>query len=205
MRSRNKPWALPFLKAHPIQVYFEPPLNSLLLEKSELTLEIGVGKGDYLVALAHQNPDKFYLGFEKDKNVAALAFKKILEAGLNNVALVIKDASNLLEWLKNNQIEIIYLNFSDPWPKRRNQKRRLTHESFLKQYQQILAKDGKIVMKTDNVDLYEYSLNQFQSYGFVIESSSRDFRKIDFNDPWTEYERKFVELGKPIYQVVVRK
>ena len=203
MRMRNKPWALPFLKEHPTRVFFEP--TKLPLNKLPYTLEIGTGKGDYLIALAGLNPNKYFIGIEKDKNVAALALKKIIESSVLNIILFVGDATNITDWFSKNQIETIYLNFSDPWPKKRYHKRRLSHVSFLKQYQQILVKNGRIVMKTDNLELFEFSLESFQENGFYLESKDSNFRSSEKKDPWTEYERKFVELDKPIYQIIVRK
>lgn len=209
MRMRNKPWALDYLKSLPQWVIMNQTESKgywrQLLKKPKIAIEIGTGKGDYILSKASNESECGFIAIEKDKNVAAIAAKKFAATNVDNLRLILGDANDLLLWFDKGEVDEIYLNFSDPWPKRRYHKRRLTHESFLDQYEQILTKNGKIIMKTDNKDLFEFSLVSFSQNDWMFETVSVDFRAQENDDPYTEYERKFVALGHPIYQVIVKK
>lgn len=171
-----------------------------------LHLEIGCGKGGYSAALAAMHPDERFVAVEKNESAAGLAAKKFDEAALDNLSLVYGDGAELENWFAPGEVDVIHLNFSDPWPKKRNAKRRLTAPGFLKNYAKLLSKDGQIVMKTDNPSLFEYSTLEFLNAGYLLEDLSVDFRREEHpEDPLTEYEQKFVSNGQPIYRSVWKK
>ena len=144
------------------------------------------------------------IGIEKYDSVIARAIKKIDEHEINNLKLIRIDANELND-VFNKEIDLIYLTFSDPWPKDRHAKRRLSHSDFLKIYDDIFKNYKKIEMKTDNRKLFEYSVVSFSKYGYVIEQISTDLHKDEENIITTEYEDKFVKLGLPIYKVICLK
>lgn len=162
-----------------------------------LYIEIGMGKGDFILKNALKNPDINYIGIEKYSSVAAVAIKKIMDYKLDNLKVIISDVSNLEDLLKN-KVDLIYLNFSDPWPKDRHQKRRLTHEFFLKLYDNFFKGDNTIIMKTDNDNLFTFSLNSLKDYGYKIDEVSYDLHNTDIENIETEYETKFSNLGYTI-------
>ncbi len=162
-----------------------------------LYIEIGMGKGDFILKNALKNPDINYIGIEKYSGVAAVAIKKIMDYKLDNLKVIISDVSNLEDLLKN-KVDLIYLNFSDPWPKDRHQKRRLTHEFFLKLYDNFFKGDNTIIMKTDNDNLFTFSLNSLKDYGYKIDEVSYDLHNTDIENIETEYETKFSNLGYTI-------
>ena len=157
MRTKFKPWAEPYINEHP-----EVSLTSDEIKKlDDFYLEIGSGKGDFLVKMASKNPDKFFLGIEKNVTCAGFSYKKLVESELPNAKLIWQDVMNIFENIKDKSVNVVFLNFSDPWPKRRHYKRRLTSELFLEQYRRILKDDGILVFKSDNEDLFEYSIEMF--------------------------------------------
>ncbi len=206
MRPRYKAWALPLLKQYPTLVKLQTQATFDVLEFWPNTeIEIGIGKGDYIIELAKRTPATLFIGVEQAVSVAASALKKILASELNNIRLLVGPAEYWLAKLPAQSITTLYLNFSDPWPKTKYHKRRLTHPNYLKTYKQILTNNGKIVMKTDNQALFDYSLKQFTSASFLVITVDRDFRSQLTEDPFTEYERKFSALGLPIYRCEVKK
>lgn len=170
----------------------------------ELHVELGTGKGDFICQLAEKNPDKNFLGLEVEKEVVLKAARKIQEKNLKNVRLVIFDINRISEIFAENEIDRIYINFCDPWPKKKHAKRRLTHLNFLEMYRKILKNDGEIHFKTDNRDLFDFSLQQFQIAGLKIHDLTFDLHS---NEPpeniRTEYENKFSSQGVPINRCVV--
>ncbi len=209
MRMRKKSWAQPFLEQHPDYVIANPSEYKgkwkTLLPQAVLHLEIGCGKGDYFIQMAQKYPDHAFIAVEKDRNVAAVAAKKALEEVLPNTRMIASDAAAICDWFAPKEIQILHLNFSDPWPKTGHSKRRLSHAAFLKQYETILADDGEIQLKTDNQSLFEFSLREFSQNDWVLLEVSVDFRRTEQEDAMTEYERKFVGLNQPIYRLVVKK
>lgn len=170
-------------------------------------LEIGMGKGDFIIDLATKNPNINYIGLEKFPSVIVVAMDKVAKTELKNVKLICADATNLNEIFEENEIDKIYLNFSDPWPKTRHAKRRLTYSTFLKVYETILKDSSTIEFKTDNRSLFEFSLVSFNQNNW-------DFLKLCFdlhNDydtneiSKTEYEKRFIGLGQPIYFIEIKK
>jgi tRNA (guanine-N7-)-methyltransferase len=209
MRMRRKKWAEPYLEAHPEYVLFDPrDLKGQwheLFRCTRLHVEIGTGKGDYLNAMAAMYPQEGWVGIERDHSAAAVAARKALErenADISSKRLIVHNAEDLLDWFAPGEIEVIHLNFSDPWPKTYTHKRRLSSERFLKMYQVVLAPEGVIRMKTDNRDLFQDSVLYFQNGGFRFTEFSLDYRSHAHpEDAVTEYERKFMDLGQPIYQL----
>lgn len=209
MRMRKKPWAEPFLKAHP-QLVIEQPQQLAgqwkdRLSCQQLHVEIGCGKGDYFTQMALKDPRQGWIGIEKNRNVAAIAAKKALAQPHDHLALIALDADALMEWFAPGEVDVIHLNFSDPWPKSGYAKRRLSHERFLQRYQTLLKEDGQVIMKTDNQKLFEFSLTEFSRQQCLLQQVSVDFRREPQEDVITEYERKFMELGQPIYRAVWQK
>lgn len=157
-------------------------------------IEIGMGKGSFILKKALENPHINFIGIEKYSSVAAVAIKKISEYELDNLKIIISDVSKLADLL-HHQVEVIYLNFSDPWPKDRHAKRRLTHENFLRLYDDFFKGDNVIIQKTDNDDLFSFSLSSLKEYGYEIEELSYDLHSTKINNIMTEYEQKFSEKG----------
>ena len=170
-------------------------------------LEIGMGKGDFIIELAKRNPNINYIGLEKFPSVIVVAMDKVVASKLTNILLVCFDATNLKEIFEDHEIDQIYLNFSDPWPKARHAKRRLTSKSFLDTYQEILKEGATIEFKTDNRGLFEYSLISLNENNWQFLNLSMDLH-TDYNTEEiakTEYEKRFISLGQPIYFVEVKK
>ena len=168
-------------------------------------LEIGMGKGKFILENAKNNPNINYIGIEKNGSVLSYAIKKIEEYKLNNLKLICFDA-NKIDEIFSKDIDLLYLNFSDPWPKNRHEKRRLTSNSFLEKYDKIFKKDRLIEMKTDNQGLFEYSLISLVNNGYKIEDISLDLtNKEDFINVRTEYEEKYILKNNRIYYLKVIK
>ncbi|MCP3025336.1 tRNA (guanosine(46)-N7)-methyltransferase TrmB [Halobacillus sp. A5] len=210
MRLRNKPWADEFMRENNHIIIEEPAKykgawQSAFNKPQPLHLEIGSGKGQFAAGMGKQHPDINFIGVERVKSVIVGALKKVLNADTSNVRLLNEDAEDLRELFQTSEVDHIYLNFSDPWPKSRHEKRRLTFPSFLDQYKDILKEEGKITLKTDNRGFFEYSVASFSQYGMIVEEISLDLHEV--NDPLnvtTEYEEKFSEKGQPIYRCKAR-
>lgn len=179
-------------------------LKEIFKKDQPVYLEIGMGKGDFLKQIAENNPDNNYIGIEKFDGVICKAIKKLEELDLPNIRLLRCDASLLADYFDHN-IEAIYLNFSDPWPKKRHHKKRLTHENMLKVYDNIFKGKKKIYFKTDNVELFNDSLEYFKEYGYEIKYITRDLHSENRINYETEYEKKFSDLGYKINYVEVEK
>jgi len=162
-----------------------------------LHIEIGMGKGNFILNMAINNPDINYIGIEKYSSVASVAIKKIMEYDLPNLKVIISDIVDLSDLLKN-KVDVIYLNFSDPWPKARHEKRRLTSPNFLKLYDGLFRDKCVIIQKTDNDDLFDYSVESIRNYGYVIENISYDLHSTKIPNIKTEYEEKFSNKGVKI-------
>lgn len=168
-------------------------------------IEIGMGKGNFIIGMAKKYPNINFIGIEKYDSVIVRALQKLETEELDNLYLIRMDANDIDKIFDNN-IDTIYLNFSDPWPKDRHCKRRLTHECFLKKYDKVFSGKKKIVMKTDNRKLFEFSLKSLTDYNYKINNISLNLYDDDYPDNVaTEYEDKFLHLGYPIYMVDVEK
>lgn len=160
-------------------------------------IEIGMGKGDFLIGMAEMNPDINYIGVEKYESVLVRAVQKLDELDLPNVLVINEDAIELNKFF-DKEIDTVYLNFSDPWPKKRHYKRRLTYRDFLKVYDEIFKSTAHIIMKTDNDGLFESSLIELNNYGYEFDEVILDLWKKDVPNIRTEYENKFGNMGYTI-------
>ena len=163
-----------------------------------------MGKGDFILNMALKYPNVNFIGIEKYDSVLVKAILKIEKMHVSNVRFIRMDA-NEIETVFLKEIDTIYLNFSDPWPKARHEKRRLTSSTFLKKYDSIFKEKKKIIMKTDNRHLFAFSIKSFTNYGYFIEHISLNLHEDEEEIIETEYERKFSSLGYPIYWIEVSK
>ena len=203
MRARHKKWTTPFVSEHPELFLNEIKEDDSFFSKP-LELEIGMGKGDFLLGKANMHPDINYLGIEKITDVIAIAGKKILESGVSNIRLMLGDFDDLYEVIAKYRFNKIYLNFSDPWPKKRHEKRRLTNLSRLDKMYDLLIPGGLLIYKSDNDLLYKYSKERFAESKFEIISLDEDYQ-LEEDDVASEYEKNFRSTGKNIYRIVVRR
>lgn len=210
MRLRNKPWAKDKIEEYPQYAVPNPELNKgkwdeVFGNNNPLHIEVGTGKGRFITEMAKAHPDINYMGIELYDSVIVAALDRLIEAELPNVKLLNVNAAELEKYFAKNDVDRVYLNFSDPWPKTRHEKRRLTYKDFLKSYENILVDGGEIHFKTDNQGLFEYSLMSFSEYGLLLKFLSLDLHKSDFEgNIMTEYEQKFSEKGNRIYRCEVK-
>lgn len=208
MRLRNKPWAKDFMAAHPDVLIHEDEGTSIdwktvFGNENPIHVEVGTGKGQFIIGMAIANPEVNYIGIEHFDNVIVSALEKVIEAEKpSNLRLLRGNGANLGDLFQEGQLDRIYLNFSDPWPKSRHAKRRLTHELFLARYEAVLKKRGEIHFKTDNRKLFEYSLVSMSAYGMILQDISLDLHaEMPEDNIMTEYEEKFSAKGQPIYRL----
>lgn len=210
MRLRNIPNAQNYIDNEK-KYYLSDPKKyvDFFNKKKPIYLEIGMGKGKFLIDNAIKNKNINYIGIEKEKNIVYLALKKVneLEIKLDNLKIIKSDASLLKDFFNKNTIDKIYLNFPDPWPKKRHTKRRLTFREFLNLYYDILKNDGQIELKTDQKNLYEFSKDEINNKTklFKIIKSSIALNETTQNYVTTEYEEKFRKEGKNIYYLQLNK
>ncbi len=180
--------------------------NELFKNNNPIHIEIGCGKGQFISTLAKLNPDINFIAIEKFDSVLLRCLEKVIDSGLTNLKLCVLDAAMISNYFDSSEVKRIYLNFSDPWPKKHHAKRRLTSPLFLEQYKLILDKKGEIFFKTDNRGLFEYSLESISNNGYSISNISldlhKDLEKYPFNIT-TEFEDKWSKLG-PIYRLEAR-
>lgn len=209
MRTRYNPQANDIIENFDRFIKDREKLQGILNTDKKICIEIGMGKGDFISNMAKLNPDNVYIGIELSPQVLALAIKKLNrfeeENGLSLKKLYFMsfDALKLLDYFSENQVDVLYLNFSDPWPKKRHTKRRLTYKDFLENYKKVLKKDGIIEFKTDNRGLFEYSLVSMQNFGMEFIEVYLDLHKTEVFNVETEYEKKFSPFG-PIYKLVAK-
>ena len=185
--------------------YYCGKWKSLFNNTNPIYIEIGMGKGDFILENATRYPNINFIGIEKYDSIMALAIKKIEINEINNLKLIRMDAINIDE-VFTKEIDKIFLNFSDPWPKERHAKRRLTSNVFLEKYDKIFKNNQVIEMKTDNRNLFEYSLISFNNNGYQIKEISLDLHHSNYeNNIMTEYEKKFSQKNDCIYYVKVEK
>ncbi|OZM56094.1 tRNA (guanosine(46)-N7)-methyltransferase TrmB [Lottiidibacillus patelloidae] len=206
MRLRNDPKAEEKLAEHPTVVVQEPEnykgkWKTIFKNDNPIHIEIGTGKGGFVTGMAKQNPDINYIGIERFTTIVVKAMNNIVDADISNAKLLNVNAVNILQYFEEGEVDRVYLNFSDPWPKDRHARRRLTYKDFLDNYKQIMKKNGEIHFKTDNQALFEFSLESFSKYGMLLKNISLDLHKSDIEgNVMTEYERKFSEEGMRIYR-----
>ncbi|GGE55188.1 tRNA (guanine-N(7)-)-methyltransferase [Pullulanibacillus camelliae] len=206
MRVRNKPWAKDKIAEHP-EVVIPNPMDvkghwrEVFKNDHPVHLEIGTGKGQFILGMAKQYPMINFIGIEIEASIIVSALEKWLEEPLANVLLLNENAEQITDFFAEHEVDDMYLNFSDPWPKNRHEKRRLTYRSFLKSYEAILKPGGRLNLKTDNQGLFEYSLESFSKYGLQLEHISLDLHASDYKENVkTEYEEKFSQKGQRIYR-----
>lgn len=191
---RKKKWVSPFLENE--NLYLIDSLKDYN-DNRPLYIEIGMGMGDFITESAKNNPDIFYVGLEREETCVARAIKKAQEKEIENFRVMLKDANDIEELCLENSVDLIYLHFSDPWPKKRTHKRRLTYLPYLKKYEKILKNKGILIFKTDNEGFYDDSLGYFEQSDFKLLDSNRNY--FVEGEPMTAYQAKFVAEGKPIF------
>lgn len=174
-------------------------------ECKNLHLEIGCGKGRFTVAAAQSAPDTLLIAVEREPSAMVMAMERAMDAGLKNVRFIDADAQNLREMFAPGEAERIYINFCDPWPKSRDAKFRLTAPSFLRRYADILPQGGEIHFKTDNLPLFQWSLEQFKAEGWELSEVTNDLHENGVQGFMTDYEAKFHAQGVKINRLVARK
>ncbi|WEV70434.1 tRNA (guanosine(46)-N7)-methyltransferase TrmB [Lactobacillus sp. ESL0785] len=210
MRLRNKPWAVELVKDHPESVLDRPDpevkidwTSRFSKPEQPLEIEVGSGKGHFITTLAEQHPERNFVAVELQITAAGIILRTKLEKRLDNLQILCADAAALDSFFAPNSTNVIYLNFSDPWPKTRHEKRRLTYQSFLQRYEKVLMADGHLEFKTDNAGLFAYSLKSMNNYGmhfdFVSVDLHHEVEEIVAQNVETEYEHKFAAQGNPIY------
>ncbi|WZX99533.1 tRNA (guanosine(46)-N7)-methyltransferase TrmB [Bacillus sp. FSL W7-1360] len=210
MRLRHKPWARETLAAHPDIVVAEPERyrgkwHMAFDQAQPLYVEVGTGKGKFLTEMAQKYPDIHFIGIEKYESVLLTALERVKKAGISNVRLLAQDVAKLDHFFAEDELDRLFINFTDPWPKNRHERRRLTYQSFLMQYQYVLNPDGEVHFKTDNRGLFEYSLQSMSTYGMAFHDVSLDLHKSGLEgNVMTEYEERFVQKGLPIYRLEAR-
>lgn len=170
--------------------------NKLFNNDNPIDIEIGMGKGDFIIEMAKRHPNINYIGIEMFDSVIVRAVQKLEGETIDNLKLIRMDA-NLINNVFYKEINTIYLNFSDPWPKNRHEKRRLTSSYFLKKYDDIFKGEKKIFQKTDNIGLFAYSVESLSCYGYTLKNVTMDLKDLEDN-VMTEYEKKFVSKNVKI-------
>ncbi len=211
MRLRNIPGSKEVIQNHPAAVKNETECrgkwNEVFGNENPIYVEIGMGKGQFLMTLAKQNPDINYIGIERYSSVLLRALEKYdsEEEKLSNIRFICMNAFELPNVFEMGEVAKIYLNFSDPWPKARHAGRRLTSTNFLAQYDKVLAKEGVVEFKTDNRSLFEFSLEQVEEGGWKLLAHTFDLHhdeSMNQGNVMTEYEEKFSNLGNPIHKLI---
>lgn len=214
MRLRNVPGADAYLTGHPLVIKNETRYRGTWKDTFEhaenpIHIEIGMGKGKFLLTQAKENPNINYIGLERYTSVLFRALERLDNEeeyqNISNVRFICMDAKNLPEVFSVGEIDKIYLNFSDPWPKARHVKRRLTSRQYFERYDKVLAFDGVVEFKTDNRELFEFSLEQVELAGWILLAKTFDLHHdptLKRGNVMTEYEEKFSELGHPIHKLI---
>ncbi len=181
--------------------------RELMVDAKELRLEVGCGKGKFTVETAEANPDVLFLAVECVQEAMLLGMERALQMGLKNLYFLSIDAALLEDYFEENELDLIYLNFCDPWPRKKNAKRRLTFRTFLEKYKKVLKNEGEIHFKTDNSPLFEWSLEEFETCKLEIRNLTRDLHANGIVGVMTGYEEKFHALGTPINrcELIVKK
>lgn len=215
MRLRNIPRAPEVIESHSAAVNKPEEHKGVWSEvfgnDNPIRIEIGMGKGQFIMNLAKQNPEVNYIGIERYSSVLLRALEKHDTEEfnmLNNVRFICMDARNLEEVFAPEEVERIYLNFSDPWPKARHAKRRLTSKEFLARYDKVLKREGVVEFKTDNRILFEFSLEELEETKWKLVEHTFDLHhddKMKAGNVMTEYEEKFSSMGNPIHKMIIRR
>lgn len=207
MRLRNKPGAMDTILSYPEYILtdgskFQGKWQERFGASQPIHIEVGSGKGQFIVEMAKAHPEINYIGIELQTNAIISILEKQLEEKLPNLQLLLVDGADLTDYFAESEVDQVYLNFSDPWPKTRHEKRRLTYKSFLKTYETIAKPNAELHFKTDNQGLFEYSLASLTWYGMTLKQVWLDLHESDFEgNIMTEYEEKFSNKGQRIYRV----
>ncbi|MDW4388638.1 tRNA (guanosine(46)-N7)-methyltransferase TrmB [Staphylococcus saprophyticus] len=206
MRMRYKPWAEDYLKKEPNIVDIDGSHAGRISEwfdnDQPIYIEVGSGRGQFITTLAAKHPEINFISMEREKSVMIKVLDKVIEQGLTNIKLICNDAIELNDYFKDGEVSRLYLNFSDPWPKKRHTKRRLTYQTYLALYKQVLKDDGEIHFKTDNRGLFAYSLESMSQFGMYFTKINLNLHEEDAEENIeTEYERKFSDKGSRIYRM----
>ena len=207
MRMRKKPNLIPRMERCAAYQEKDPAQwrgrwREKLSPDCELRLELGCGKGRFTCETAAAEPDVLFVAVERVPDAMVIAMERAKAMELRNVFFIDADVAKLKEYFAPDEVERIYINFCDPWPTNRHAKRRLTHENFLKLYRDVLRTGGQIHFKTDNRDLFEWSLFQFPRAGYELGEVTRDLHAEGIRGVMTDYEEKFHNLGTPINRCV---
>ena len=208
MRLRNVTGSREVIAANEFIVHDPESLKGkwkeLFGNENPIHIEIGMGKGKFLIQLASENPNINYIGIEKYSSVLIRAVEKRKEQELNNLWLIRFDAEYINDIFAENEISRIYLNFSDPWPKDRHAKRRLTSKEFLARYDKFLHPEGEVIFKTDNSELFAFSLEQVETADWKLRNYTYDLHHSEYaeGNVMTEYEERFSSMGNPIHRLV---
>lgn len=214
MRLRNIKGAREIVENNPYTI-IEPKRKKGLWKEcfhntNPIHIEIGMGKGKFITQLSLEHKEINYIGIERYSSVLLRALEKLEEQDVScikNLMFIRMDAGEICDVFEQNEVDRIYLNFSDPWPKERHAKRRLTSRQFFERYRQILSPDGRVEFKTDNQELFEFSLEEIPAAGWKITEYTRDLhhdKKMEEGNIMTEYEEKFSSLGQPIYKLIAK-
>lgn len=210
MRLRHKADAEDKLRKHPQIVVADPESyrgkwSDCFGASVPIHVEIGTGKGRFVTRMAEEKPEVGFVGMELAASVLVSALERVVADDVANVRLLNRNARDLTLIFADGEVDRIYLNFSDPWPKNRHEKRRLTYLEFLQLYQKVLKSDGEIHLKTDNRSLFKYSLRSFKEFGAVVTNVSRNLHANGSEGiVMSEYEQKFAAKEHPIYRCEVR-
>lgn len=207
MRRRKKPGAKDELLKLEQMIILNPEKYKgnwkNVVNNERIHIELGTGRGQFINTLAEKYRDTFFIGIEIKEEILLDAVNKSIDMGLNNIKYLWYDINEIDSVFDENEIERIYINFCDPWPKKRHKKRRLTHRNFLIEYRKILNQNGEIHFKTDGEELFEFSLNEILEIGYNIKDISLNlYRDESIDTIKTEYEEKFISQGKNIYRLV---
>ncbi len=211
MRLRNIPGADDVISSSPycindVKMHKGSFKSDIFQNNNPLYIEIGMGKGQFITTLARNNPDINYIGIERYSSVCLRAVQKVEDEEIPNLRFICFDAAEITDIFDKNEIDQIYLNFSDPWPKDRHAKRRLTSSTFLDRYNAILVPDGHIEFKTDNRDLFDFSIEEINNHPlWHTDAVTYDLHHDDtmnIGNVMTEYEEKFSSQGNPICKVI---
>lgn len=204
MRLRYKQWAVDYLSEHPEVIVDKVDFNDAFLKKT-ISLEIGSGKGEFITSYAAMHQDENFLAIERVPTIAGILTKKVVESELHNVRIFPHDGEALLNDIPDDSVDKIFLNFVDPWPKKKHAKRRLTYHKFLEEYYRILKPNGLVIFKSDNDSLYESSQEEIALTKFVVLTNEEDYKFDQANDALTGYEEKFRGLGHHIHRLILKK
>lgn len=207
MRVRKRKGAEEYLANHPQYVMTNPEAakgkwQAIFGNSNPIHIEVGSGKGRFVTGMAQKNPEINYIAIDMQISVLSHVLDKVLAEHLPNVRLLLVDGSSLSHYFANAEVGLVYLNFSDPWPKTKHEKRRLTYKTFLDTYRQVLPDKGQVHFKTDNRGLFEYSLASMSQYGMILKQVWLDLHASNFEgNVMTEYEEKFSRKGQVIYRL----